>query len=65
VIPNTYDRAFRFGAQARLTALRQADKIRSAVRRAFTFEDLSSALALLASGRVTGKLVLRGDDGAR
>jgi NADPH2:quinone reductase len=62
VIPSSYDRAFRLDAQARLADLRAQGKIRGVVHQAFAFEDLQSALAILAGGGATGKLVLRGPD---
>jgi NADPH2:quinone reductase len=57
VIPTNYDHEFRLAAHARLAALRAAGKIRSGVQRTFEFEELASALTLLASGRSIGKLV--------
>jgi NADPH2:quinone reductase len=60
VMPGSYDREFRLGAQAELEAHLASGALRVPVGPIHEFGELSAALEELGAGRVHGKSVLRG-----
>jgi NADPH2:quinone reductase len=60
VMPSGFDRAWKDASQTEMLALLKSGEIRVPIGRVFDFDDLPAALETLASGRVMGKLVVRG-----